>query len=147
MKTEYETLINEYDKLMSICHRNAYLDESKNALKWKERIDEMLDHRLRLMKLQLQAEHEKLGTYHDSEPAEYDEKSLPHLQYGGSWKAKNGIPERRYKHYLGWLLSLGMLRGDAIVMMQDLYWDCYAELLETPRFSSANSQDHSSQKD
>ena len=70
--------------------------------------------------------------YHDSEPQEI-RASLPHLENGGKWQAKDGLPKRRMEMYLGWLKAAGIQDGDAQCMMSDLYWDCFSELAAAGR--------------
>ena len=53
MKNEYTKLIEEYDKLLSLLHRNAFLSDDAKDRKWQERIDDALDGRVRLAKLQM----------------------------------------------------------------------------------------------
>ena len=68
------------------------------------------------------------------EPAEigaFDD--FPHLQNGGEWSATGGKPKRRLEEYLGLLRSLGMSEIDAKMMVSNLYWDCWTELLASGR--------------
>jgi hypothetical protein len=58
---------------------------------------------------------------------------LPHLQNDGQWNARDGQPKRRMEFYLGWLRSLGMSEIDAHLMMSNLYWDCWTELVASGR--------------
>lgn len=67
------------------------------------------------------------------QPAEIRFDDLPHLQNGGSWSAKDDQPKRRMEYYLGVLRSLGMSEADAMLMMSNLYWDCWSELVASGR--------------
>jgi hypothetical protein len=58
---------------------------------------------------------------------------FPHLQNGGEWSAKDDKPKRKLEFYLGWLRSLGMSEVDAKIMVSDLYWDCWSELMASGR--------------
>ena len=51
MKTEYQTLINEFDKTLKLLSRKFFEANLKDKKDWLERINSALDERLRLMKL------------------------------------------------------------------------------------------------
>lgn len=51
MKSEYERLIEALDKNLTLLRASWLEDGSREESKWKRRIDEALDERLRLMAL------------------------------------------------------------------------------------------------
>jgi hypothetical protein len=64
---------------------------------------------------------------------------LPHLRNGGSWKAKcqNAwpccCPRCQLERYLWRLHDLGVSVSDAWDLIEDLYWDCFEELIASGR--------------
>ena len=53
MRNEYEILIEAYDALLSLLHRNAFIADEEKERKWSEGIDDALDQRNRITKLLL----------------------------------------------------------------------------------------------
>ena len=56
---------------------------------------------------------------------------LPHLRIKKGWsKKKGGLPKKRAQYTIEALVLLGMDRRDAKILISDLYWDCYEELVD-----------------